>query len=181
MLKRAISARYAGALFALAKETGKLETVERDFARAVGTLDGNADVDAFMAHPAIGVAEKLQVAESLFSGKVDAAVYDFVCLLVEKKREQYLRMILEDFGALLMEHRGKQKATVFTPYELSPETKSSIIAGLEKSAGKKIDLEQVVDKTLIGGIKVQIGDMVYDGSVRSGLERMREALGAARL
>jgi F-type H+-transporting ATPase subunit delta len=80
-----------------------------------------------------------------------------------------------------MEHMGKQKATVFTPYELTPETRSAITAGLEKDAGRKIELEQVVDKTLIGGIKVQIGDMVYDGSVRSGLERMKEALGAARL
>ncbi|MFA6448637.1 MAG: F0F1 ATP synthase subunit delta [bacterium] len=176
MLKRAIGSRYAKALFELAKETNSLESAEKDFPQVVRVLETEPDFRSFMNHPAIVPSEKKSLLEKLFKGKIGDEIYDFLSLLVDKNREEYIPIINEELQGMLMEHQGRQIMKVYTPFEMTAETKAMLIEGLAKSTGKKVEIEEVVDPALIGGVKVQIGDKVFDGSVKSGLEKLREAL-----
>ncbi len=176
MLKRAIATRYATALFLLAEEKGILEDIERDFPGVADVYSSSEELTRFLTHPAIGPGEKKEVLEKLFEGKIHETLYDLVMMTVDKNREEYIPLIWEDFRRLLMEHRGQMRATIFSPFELSTELKQEVEIGLEKVTGKTILLEEKVDNSLIGGIRILIGDRVYDGSVVSTLEQLRETL-----
>lgn len=181
MLKRSIGSRYSKALFELLKENNILDGAEKDMPEVVRVIDGDEELKSFLTHPAIGKQEKKDVLAKLFKGKVKDLVFDFLCLLVDKKREEYISIINEELGLLLLDYQGRQICRVSSAFDLSPEVKGLIIEGLSKSTGKKIELEETVDRELIGGIKVQIGDKVFDGSIKSGLENVREALLTAKV
>jgi F-type H+-transporting ATPase subunit delta len=176
MLKRSIGSRYAKALFELSRDTNALGAAEKDFPQVVRIIIDEPDMKSFLNHPAIVPAEKKSLLEKLFKGKIGDTLYDFLCLLVDKNREEYIPIINEEFQKMVLEHQGRQIMMVYTPFELSSEMKGFVIDGLAKSTGKKVEIEEVVDPSLIGGIRVQIGDKVFDGSVKSGLEKLREAL-----
>lgn len=176
MLKRAIATRYATALFLLAEEKGILEDIEKDFPKVSEVYGGSEDLTRFLTHPAIGSGEKKKVLAQLFEGRIHETLYDLVMMTADKDREEYIPLIWEDFRRLLMEHRGQQRATVFSPYALSTDLKQEIENGLAKVTGKTIILEEKVDDTIIGGIRILIGDRVYDGSVVSTLEQLKDTL-----
>ena len=176
MLKRAIGSRYAKALFELSRDTKALGAAEKDFPQVVRIIEDEPDMKSFMNHPAIVPSEKKALLEKLFKGKINTTLYDFLCLLVDKNREEYIPIINEEMQGMLLDYQGRQIMKVYTPFELSSEIKSMVISGLSKSTGKTVEIEEVVDPSLIGGIKVQIGDKVFDGSVKSGLEKLRDAL-----
>ena len=165
----------------LMRDGGTLAAAEKDVPEVVRIIEGDEDLKSFLSHPAIGKPEKKGVLDKLFEGKVSDAVFDFLNLLVDKKREEYLPIINEEFGRLLLEYQGRRTCKVSTAFELSDGIRKLIVDGLSKSTGKKIELEEIVDPSLIGGIKVQIGDKVFDGSLKSGLENMREALLSAKV
>lgn len=181
MLQRNIANRYANALFALARDSKQLEKVEADFPGVAGMIQGDADLHAFLTHPAIIPAEKKKILKALFGTKVNEMLYDFLCLVVDKKREAYIPFMCEGFIELLMEHRNRQEAEVDTPYELPAELSAGIAAKLEKITGKSIIIRQVVEPKLIGGIRIRLGDRVMDGSVVARLRQMKEALQSARV
>ena len=181
MLKRSIGSRYARALFALMKDGGTLDAAEKDVPEVVRIIEGEEDLKSFLSHPGIGKPDKKDVLDKLFKGKVDNAVFDFLNLLVDKHREEYLPIIKEEFDELLLEHQGRRICKVTSAFELSADIRKLIVEGLSKTTGKKIEIEEIVDLSLIGGIKVQIGDKVFDGSLKSGLENMREVLLSAKV
>jgi len=176
MLKRAIATRYAKALFELGKDKGILEEIEADFPKVAAVIDGNEDAQSFLAHPAIGDEEKKKLIADLFKSKINDSLFDLLCLCVDKNREAYIGLIWQDFKTLLMEHRSQVTAIVYTPYELSPGLKKELEDRMSKSINKTVLLEEVVDKELIGGVRVKIGDRIYDGSVVSKIEQLREAM-----
>ncbi len=181
MLKRAIGSRYAKALFELAKDTNALAAAEKDLPQVAQAVEREPDLKSFLVHPAIGATEKKALLEKLFKGRISDTIFDFLCLLVDKNREEYVQIINEELQELILEHQGRQIMRIFTPFELSPELKQIVRDGLAKSTGKIVEIQEVVDPALIGGIKVQIGDKVFDGSLRSGLDNLRETLMAAKV
>jgi len=181
LLKRSIATRYATALFELAKEKNILEAVEKDFPQVAQIVGTNHDLFRFLTHPAISNDEKKAMLSGILEGKIDDTLYDAICLAVDKGREAYIPMMWEEYRKLLMEHRKQAKAVVNTPYELSAELKKELTERLSKALGKSVILEEKVEKELIGGIKVQIGDRVYDGSIVSRLGQLRDAMLSARV
>jgi F-type H+-transporting ATPase subunit delta len=181
MLKRAIGTRYARALFELARDTGKLAAIEKDLPSVARILDAEPELYRFLTHPAIRYDEKKSVVSKLLEGKIDELLFNFIYLLIDKKREAYLPIVSEEFDALAMDYHGRQTAKIFTAFGLSDEMRSQLAAGLSKMTGKKVEIEEEVDSSLIGGIKVMIGDKVYDGSVKSNLSDIREELMSAKV
>ncbi len=181
MLKRAIATRYANALFETAKGKGLLDEIERSFPSFVALIESDEDFSRFLTHPAISGAEKKTIVETAFKGGVTPLLFDMICLVIDKQREEYIPLIWEDYKNLLMEHRGQVKAMVHTPFALSPALKTCISASVAKLTGKAVIVEEVVDRSLLGGIKVQIGDRVYDGSIQNKLKSVRELLITAKV
>lgn len=181
MINRAVASRYARALFDAALEGGVVKEIESQFPSFVDFITASPDFRSFLNHPTIGNDNKKQAMEEMFKGKLNTLLLDFISLVIEKNREAYFELIWGKFHTLLMEHEGRAEARVFTPFPLSDDASAKLRKALEKVTGRKITIDEVEDKNLIGGVRVQVGDTVMDGSLRSRLEAAREHLLSAKV
>jgi F-type H+-transporting ATPase subunit delta len=181
MVHRIVAKRYAQALFNAAQDAKVLDKMETDLPLVTATLDANPELKMVLNHPVISAADKKIVIGKLFTGKVSDMLVNFMMLIVEKNREGLLDGIREIFGELLMEYRGQVRAEVFTAFELPESMKATLTQKLSAFTGKTVELSEVVDPALIGGVRVRMGDRVLDGSVHSGLARMKETLLAVKV
>jgi F-type H+-transporting ATPase subunit delta len=184
MLQRNIASRYATALFLAARDSGQLEAVEAAFPPIAGAVRDNADLYRFLVHPAIAPTEKKKIIKQLMADLKDKAnemLYDYLCLVVDKQREEYIPLMSEVFQDRLMEHRSQITAQVETPYALPEELKAGLREKLGHVTGKTILLEEVVNPELMGGVLVRLGDRVIDGTVMHRLDQLKETLKAVKV
>jgi F-type H+-transporting ATPase subunit delta len=176
MLAGAVAKRYANALYAAAKEKGALRRVEEDLALAAGVLGEDREIASFLAHPGIPVETKKQYVETALSDHVSPLVLNFLKVLFDKRRESFLGVIQKEFSRMCDREEGRIKARVQTAVALDPEERERLRATLASSLGKEVTVQASVNPGLIGGAWIQIGDRVFDGSVRGNLDRFRKRL-----
>ncbi|MEW5945567.1 MAG: ATP synthase F1 subunit delta [bacterium] len=181
MVHRVVASRYAGALFAAALDAGAWKQVDEDFPALVETVVGNEEFRDFLFHPAIGAAEKKGVAERTLRGKIAPVLYDFLMLVIEKRREVYLPLIQEKYRELVMKHEGVKQAVVHTAFPLTGDQRERLAGVLGGITGLKITVEEIVEPALLGGIRVRVGDLVIDGTLLNGLRQEKEHLTSARV
>jgi len=170
---REIARSYAEALYELGAEAGKVKQVERDLRRAA-ELTLESELHLVLRHPLVPRKDKLDLAEEIFAG-LDPYVRNLLLLLVERGRIAYLGEIVAELRRLREEKEGLLHVQVDTPYPLDGLLER-IRERLEELTGRKVLVEERLDRDLIGGIRIRMGDLVLDGSVRAQLERLRDAL-----
>jgi F-type H+-transporting ATPase subunit delta len=168
-----VAKRYAKALFELAKDKNIVAQVETDLQAIVQSIEDHADLQKLLSHPNIDSVKKTELLTTLFQGKVADAVLNTVCLLVQRRRESILSELLTDYVKIANEALGQAKAIVSTPIALTSQESQQIAASFSQLTGKKIQVEQVIDPSLLGGIQVRIGDRLYDGSLSGKLQRLQ--------
>ena len=129
-----------------------------------------------IADPALSDAQVAGIFISILAGKLDAQAENFVRVLAENKRLELLPEIHLQFEALKNEREGVVEAEVHSAFELSDAQVADLGQRLEKRTGRKVRTKVHVDKELIGGVKVVIGDKVIDGSARGQLAALEIAL-----
>jgi F-type H+-transporting ATPase subunit delta len=162
--------RLANAHSALAKWSGMIG--------ALAQVAEDKRVRAAIADPALSDAQAAGVFISILSGKLDGQAENFVRVLAENKRLELLPEIQLQFEALKNEREGVVEADVYTAFEMTETQIADLAQRLEKRTGRKVRTQVKVDKELIGGIKVVIGDKVIDGSARGQLVALENALKA---
>ncbi len=170
------SKRYAAALLSLADEVKKVDSVGADMQLVSQTITSSRELYLFFSSPVIDRAKKRSVVQSLYEGRVDKLTIGFLYLLVEKGREALTEAIAIEYGRLLDEKMGVVNAELKAPYKLDEKASSHVRSKLESLTGKKVRVSFSLDKGLIGGFQAQIGDTVYDGSVRRQLEILKRQL-----
>lgn len=113
---------------------------------------------------------------NLFKDRISEITMNFLGFVVDRQREAYLADITEYFTGLANKARNISDVQVTSAVELTKEEKKNMAAAMAKSTGKKVRLTYNVDKKLLGGVVVRIGDKVIDGSVRTRLQTLREHL-----
>jgi len=171
-----VAKRYAKALFAAAQEKSAIQQVEEDLRTVVQTIDHHADLKKMLLHPNIDSSVKKNLLKGIFEGKVSEIVYNLIQLLVERRRESILPSLLQQYVSIADEALGQASATVFTPVALSEAEMKEIARTFGEKVGKTVRLEAVIDPSLLGGLKVQIGDRLYDGSIAGKLARLQKTL-----
>jgi F-type H+-transporting ATPase subunit delta len=169
---------YAEALFDVAKEKGKLDRIHDEldqFAEAVG---GDRDLQVFLFSPYFSSAEKSEGIERAVSG-ADPEFVNFLELLVEKHRMPLIFRIQRQFEAAWKEENRKLDATMTSAVELDPEIVQRVGSEIEKQTGRDVELSSIVNENIIGGIVLQVGNMVLDASIRNRLEKLRKAVASA--
>jgi F-type H+-transporting ATPase subunit delta len=178
MARRETAARrYAEAAFEIGRADRTLDAWERDLAH-LGELVANDELRRLLEHPAIAFARKEKVLRQLVGRDVSPEALGLVLLMVRRGRPRAIPRMLEHFGELLRRERGIALAEVRTALPLDDEQRDAIRERLGQLAGDEIEMNEVVDESLIGGIAVRIGDRLYDASVRSRLERLRARMTA---
>jgi F-type H+-transporting ATPase subunit delta len=176
-----ITNRYATALFEVAKENNAVKNYEEQVKIIYDTLLKNPEFLQVLSDPKIILEEKYSLAEKVFEGKVYDELVGLFILLVRKNRQNYTLDILAQFLEMAQADAGILLATVTTAMPLKKEQLAQIKTNLEKSTKQTIDLVTVVDKDLIGGIIIQVGDKVVDGSVSGQLNTLSNKLKDLRL
>lgn len=168
--------RYAGALLGLATELKKIDHVAADMRMLHDMISSSHDLELFFKSPIIDRFKKKDVFKAMFEGSVDVLSFHFVLLLIDKGREALTSSIAEQFSSLLDEQLGIVNAELKAPYQFDEGDKSRMQSKLEELTSKKVRPVFSLDKTLVGGFLAQIGDTVYDGSVRRQLEILKQQL-----
>lgn len=173
-----IARPYAEAAFRLADAQGKLA----DWSVALANLSAVAAderVRIAIGDPALSAAQIAGLFITILAGKLSGEVENFVRVLAENDRLNVVAEIRAHFEALKNERESIVEAEVYTAFEMNPAQLADLVARLEKKTGRKVKARVSVDKSLIGGVKVVIGDKVIDGSARAQLAALENALRAA--
>ncbi len=189
-MRTKIAKQYANGLFRLALELNAIDIIHDDLATIVETVDEHSDVKHFLNLPRIPIHKKKDLVDSLYNvllktvnpDKKDhrTVVVDFIKLLLDKGRMLHLPQIFDEFEHLMRVYRDIVLAHVTTAVELAEDLEQKLIKKLESLTGKHIELKKEVDPGILGGVVLRIQDLQVDGSVSSGLGRLRENILAAK-
>lgn len=140
-------------------------------------MGANPDLIAALKNPAIAHASKEKVLESLIEkSKPSATTANFLRVLLQNGRLVNLSEINQTLGKVIEERSGVVAANITSARELSDAEKKELQSGIEKMTGKSVSLNFGINKELIGGVVTTIGSTVYDGSVKTQLENLKQEL-----
>ena len=171
------SERYSRALFEVSRDSDDLDKVENDIKNFKLIYDKNLEVRNFIKDPSQIITEQNKLV-NLISDKQNFSknVQKFLLLLIEKRRIFFVNKIIESFLRLCSQKRGEIKASLISSKELSQTELNDISTDLSKSMGSTLKFDYKVDKELIGGLKLQLGSIMIDTSIRNKLKKYEQAM-----
>ena len=169
---------YAEALFDVAREKGKLDAIRDELAQFADAVAGDRDLQVFFFSPYFSSAEKAAGLKRAVSG-ADAELLNFLELLIEKQRMTEVFRIRRTLDELWKQENRRIDVTVTSAVELDPAVVEKVGEEIERQTGQKVELASRVDGEIIGGIVLQVGNMVLDASIRSRLEKLRKSVASA--
>lgn len=181
MSSTVVAKRYAQALFEVAAENNQIDKVEQELQLITEVLDANPDFLQFLKHPQIAVDVKKKEFSTVFEGKASEVTINFMYLLIDNKREDIFDFIPTFFVKSANEVRGFVDAVVTSVKPLTDEQKESIASSMNKVLNKKVRIQNKLDPSIMGGVVVQVGDRLYDGSVVGRLNRLQQSLKQAQV
>lgn len=172
--------RYAQAAFELARDSGALDTLEKDFLTFSNAWTESADLREAarspMIEPDVKAKALIAVAEKLGISDLGRKI---IGVAAQNRRAGELPGVISAYRALLSRHRGARRAEIVSARPLSASEQTAILESLSKSLGAKIDAETRVDESLIGGFVVRVGSRQFDASLKSKLDALKLALKSA--
>ena len=176
MLAELLVQKYAQAAYELAAEKSQIIEVEAQLTTVAQTISGHGEFATFLCHPRVPIQAKKSLLKSVFGEEVAAYVLNFLLLIVDKRRENLLPHIIEQFVVLANEARNIAIAKVTTVLPLSDSEQVALTEKLSIMTGKSIRLQVHIDPSIIGGVIVSIGGKLIDGSVKRQLDRLKVKL-----
>ena len=169
---------YAEALFEAGKDKGKLDSLQSQLAQFVDVVDRNQDLQVFLFSPYLSSADKVEGLGRAISG-AEPELVNFLELLVEKHRMPEIFRIRRQFDELWKKENRRLDVTVVSAVELDQAVVDKIGQEVERQTGEAVELSSRVDDSILGGIVLQVGNMVLDASIRSRLEKLRKTVATA--
>jgi F-type H+-transporting ATPase subunit delta len=180
-----LSERYALALLGIvddlrAKEPGAADRIAGDLDGLFSLWEGDAGFRSFVADPRLDSQEqKRAIFAVLDRAGIGTEVRNLVGVMIVNRRLALLPEVAVSFGALLATRRGQQIATVSTAHGLNDTQRTQIVARLTEAGYSGVQLKELVDPSLLGGLVVRIGSRLYDNSLKSKLQRLQYAMKGA--
>ncbi|TCS95593.1 F0F1 ATP synthase subunit delta [Hazenella coriacea] len=175
-----VAKRYAKALFEVALEKKLLDVVEKDLAVVVETLSANPELVDWLNHPMTDATMKKALFQSAFA-QLNEVTRNFLFLLADRHRETILSDAYVTYRGLVNQEKGVAEAVVTTAFPLSNEDKQQLVERFQPIVGKELHIMEKVDSDILGGVIVQVGDRLYDGSLRTSLNHFRDRLKESRI
>lgn len=169
---------YAEALFEVGRDKGKLDALQQQLGQFADAVDRNRDLQVFFFSPYLSSAEKVDGIERAITG-AEPELINFLELLVEKHRMTEVFRIRRELDELWKQENRRIDVTVTSAVELDSAVVEKIGQEVERQTGEKVDLSSQVDGEILGGIVLQVGNMVLDASIRNRLEKLRKSVATA--
>lgn len=176
MSQSVIAKRYAVALFQAASENEQVSAVSEDLKELRKVFQAQPDFNELLVSPKFSIKQKKELIGQFFK-EANALVLNTLYVLIDAGRINELENLIEDFQDIANEASGIAEAKVYSTRELTEDEKTAISSAFAKKVGKQsLNIENIIDPGLIGGIRLQIGNQIYDSSISAKLARLERQL-----
>jgi F-type H+-transporting ATPase subunit delta len=169
---------YAEALFEAGKDKGSLDAIQSQLAQFADAVDGNRELQVFLFSPYLSSTDKQEGLRRAIS-EAEPELMNFLALLVEKHRMPEIFRIRRQLDELWKKENRRLDVTVVSAVDLDPAVVNRIGEEVERQTGEEVELSSRVDDNILGGIVLQVGNMILDASIRSRLEKLRKTVATA--
>lgn len=177
MISGSISRRYARALLAIGEEKDTLLGLVREVQRVADTWSLSEELQEAVTSPLLPIVERRKVLTSVVERLgVSPACISFVYLLFDRHKLSALPAISREFGNLCDAKENRLRVDLAAPVKLTDETLMRLRAALQRRTGKTIVVTESQDPELLGGVVARVGGVMYDGSLRTSLRRVKESM-----
>jgi F-type H+-transporting ATPase subunit delta len=169
--------RYALALYELANENSELELVEKNIKELLVIYNTNEDLKNFIKNPTQSQSNQLEVFDKISTQmSLPKIIKNFLIILVVKRRIFFIKKIFLNFLSLVSKQRGELNASLISSKNLTSQELNGLNKDLSQTMGRTITLDYKVDENLIGGLKMQIGSLMIDTSIKSKLKKYEQTM-----
>lgn len=177
MIDTTLAKRYARALVEIGQEQKALDTYADSLNALCDLVDDNKEFREVLINPVFTSEDKKKIAGQVMEKtSTDPMVANFINLLIDRKRIDQLPGIAAAFRGMLDEINGISRAEVISAAPMDDDEMARVADALTKISGKEAVVTSSVDPSLIGGLVARIGDMVFDGTIRTQLSQLKESL-----
>ena len=167
---------YADALFAVAQAEGSLGEVSDELFRFARALESSDELRTALTDPHLPASRRQQIVEDLLGGKANGTTVSLVSMVIGAGRSHDLPAIIDSLVAKAAANEDKAVAEVRSAIELTDDQRTRLASAIQHATGKSVEVKVVIDPTVLGGLVTTVGDTVIDGSVKTRLDQMRNAL-----
>jgi len=176
MSERTVAKRYAEAMFQLGKEHHALDAFKENFTVVQEVLQQDRKLIVFLENPRITLQKKAEVVDKAFA-QIHSDILHLLQLLIQRHRIRIFSFIAEIFSELVRQAQGAATLNIYSVQALEDTRKQQLAETFKHKLGKhKIEIENEIDPSLIGGLKIRVGNTIYDGSVQGKLNRISRTI-----
>lgn len=177
MIDTTLAKRYAKALVSIGLETNSLEKYGEDLSNITNMVESSKEFHEVLVNPVFTKEDKKKITtQVLDEAGTDTMVRNFINVLIDRKRIDQLTGIEQAYRAQVDEIHGVTRGEVISAEPLSEDELGRVTQALSEISGKEVQVTTKVDPSLIGGIVAKVGDMVFDGTIRTQLNQLKESL-----
>ncbi|MFC1475152.1 ATP synthase F1 subunit delta [Candidatus Zixiibacteriota bacterium] len=181
MLSQEVAKKYANALFLSVKEKNLTDVAYEQFNSLKELITKDKTLISFLSAPQVLDENKLALVKYVFTPRIERLFVEFLTVLVDKNRINFLSDIIDEFDRLVEAEKGIGRVTVITAIPLNDSQRALLNQSMTTKTGLKIVLEEKVDPQILGGMIVILHNEIIDGSVRHGLDMIAEKLNKVRV
>lgn len=170
------SRRYARALFQVAKSLNRTEGFLEEFRELSKIMLENRELRDFLDHPNITNSEKKNVIQEIFKGRVDQEIIQLIYILLEHNRLERIRAIYYDYKYLVYKDKHMKIAYATTAVKMKDEEMDILKNKLSQKYNCDIEVQNIVDPVVIGGVYLRVGDRIIDGTIKGKFDDIKERL-----
>ena len=174
MKQSKIATRYAKSLLGLVLEKNLLDETVNDMEFVKSVCSTNKDFRMLLKSPVVKTDKKLNIFNQVFSNSLNELSIDFIKIITTKKREMHLEGIAESFIRQYKSYKKIETATVTTAVEIDDKTRKEILSYISKHGNKNIELTEIIDKNIIGGTIIKMGDKQLDTSISRTIKELKQ-------
>ena len=167
-----LASRYAKSIFDLSLEKGQMEQVHADMKLILGVCKENKDFSLMLKSPIIKPDKKEAILNAVFGKSVNVITKEFINIIVRKKREYALENIAEAFVSQYKRHKKILTAVITTAFGLDDELRKKVLQVVKDAVKSELELVEKVDKNIIGGFIIRVGDNQDDTSIRTKIQKL---------
>lgn len=176
MSQSVVAKRYAQALFELAQKNGQTGAIQEDLIELKIVFQTNKELGQLLQSPRLKAAKKKELMADLFKG-ANQLILNTLYVMLDKKRMDEVVNLVNEFIVYANDAAGIADAKVYSTRLLTVDESQAISTAFAKKIGKTaLRIENIIDPSLLGGIRLQIGNIIYDSSVSAKLERLKRDL-----
>ena len=171
-----VANRYAEALFQIGEEENLTDMMYKELSDVVNLIKVNQDFFSVLKSPVISKKEKISLIDNIYENKININIKNFLKILIEQDRISFILDISDSYKELLNEKNNILEGFVISAIPMKKEEIKELEEKLSKKYNKNVTLENKVDKSILGGVLVRLGNEEIDGTVKTRLDKMKEQL-----